>query len=165
MLQRQLFLLTTGNGYNEVLSNLLTVESECKKLSMAPKSPHSHMEARHLKTLKTNIDSTTAAVFEDLERRVDKFPKYRITRPNAKETIMKLLKQINLRKTNLFHNPQEVCQNRSINLWFTCELIEITECITRNQVILFWSRLFIILLMSIFQIIQSLHSMHSRTNT
>lgn len=77
-----------------MLDNLLTMELKSGKLHTIPKSPHSHVQA---KNLKTNVNSTTAAKLKDPERRADKIPQCRITKPYSKET-MELLKQKNLRK-------------------------------------------------------------------
>lgn len=71
-LKGQLFLLTTVDGYNEVLDNFLTTELNCEKSRTTSRPFHPDVQERDFETLKTDVNNNTALKFKDSERRVDK---------------------------------------------------------------------------------------------
>lgn len=72
MLEAQLSLSTTKNGSNYALDNILTTESKYGKIPTTTQSPHPRRQARNFKTLKTNVNCTTAAKSNVSERRAEK---------------------------------------------------------------------------------------------
>ena len=130
MPQGHLSLLTTEGSSNEMLDSLLTTGSKCQELLTISKPSRSDAQERNVRILKTDINFIAAAKFKEPERRVDKVFQCRITRPYAKETMIKLLKQENLRTITDFPQSTKGLL-KAVDKSMVYEPVTTTEYVTR----------------------------------